>query len=385
MSIRVLQLISSGGFFGAERVMLELSKEVAASGVAVTVGVFDNSGQHHLEIERAARASGLGTRVFKCQGSIDFSTVARIGAYVRDEQIDLVHSHGYKSNAYALASTMGRGLPLVSTCHNWIDATARSRRYAWLDKIVLRRFAAVVPVSSDVEAELVRSGVRRERITKIGNGVAVAEYHYADDPALRRELGIDLKARVIGTVGRLSREKGVGDLLEAARRVIDAFAECVFLIVGDGPLAAELNARAHALGIAGRVRFAGTRRDVPRLLGLMDVFVLPSYVEGQPMALLEAMASGRPVIATGVGDVPEIVHHGESGTIVAPGEPAAMAHGILFYLKDPGEAARVAAEARREVARRYSASAMAAKYLTLYHAVTGAPVADETVARGAGA
>ena len=165
----------------------------------------------------------------------------------------------------------------------------------------------VIAVSMRMADTLRASGYRPTSVTHIHNGVdlrAVVPTRTTDD--VRRELGIDPHALVIGTAGRLSPVKGHAGLLRAARLVLERRPDARFLIVGGGPLHAELLDQAAKLGIAGACVFSGPRHDVHDLIAAMDIFVLPSLAEGIPMALLEAMALGRPVVATAVGGVPEV-------------------------------------------------------------------------------
>jgi glycosyltransferase involved in cell wall biosynthesis len=370
MSLKILQLISSAGFFGAENVLLELSSALMALGHAVTIGIFDNRHTPHLEVADRARERSLVVELFPCRGRIDVRTAGLIRSFVNEKAIDIVHSHGYKSNSYALASNIHSGVPLVSTCHNWINSSARMSWYTVIDKMVLRHFNSIVAVSSSVRDQLLKSGLPDSKVMSIENGVSVEQYRRKSDTVeVRKTLGLGLQTRVIGTVGRLSREKGHIHLLRAARTVLHSGMDCAFLIIGDGPLRAELQQQAESLGIAPHVHFAGMRYDIPRMLPSMDLFVLPSLVEGQPMALLEAMAAEVPVIATRVGDISKIIRNGESGLLVPAADENALSDGIRHYLRNPVEAKQAASSAFKEVVEHHSSAAMGEKYLALYHSL----------------
>jgi len=171
-------------------------------------------------------------------------------------------------------------------------------------------------------------------------------------------------------VGRLSEEKGHTHLLRAARDPALEGQNIVFLIVGDGPLRMRLEE------IAGRgkgpphVVFTGTRADVERLYGVMDMFVLPSLTEGLPMALLEAIASKRPVVATKVGGIPRVVEEGSSGRLVQPGDARALARAIRDILMDPEEGRRLAEKAYGTVRETFSAATMTQRYVDIYEEMT---------------
>ncbi|MFQ5736277.1 MAG: glycosyltransferase family 4 protein [Thermodesulfobacteriota bacterium] len=369
MSLKILQLISSSGFFGAENVLLELSCELKALGHSVTVGVFQNLHNPNMELRQSAREHGLDTHVFRCSGKADLGTISAIASFVRKNSFDIVHSHGYKSNIYAVLSNIRNTRPMVATCHNWIVSSGKMGMYTMLDKMFLKRFDAVVPVSANVRELLLKAGIGKDRVFLIENGINTRRFGSAGaDVALRSAL-FKGGGTVIGTVGRLTGEKGHTYLLKAARKVLDRHGDCFFLIVGEGPLRAPLEEEAERLGISERTVFAGRRSDIPALLSVMDIFVLPSLTEGQPMALLEAMAAGRPIAASSVGDIPKILKNGEIGRIVPPGDAPALADVILGYMDDRRAARRCADGALAEVARRYSSVRMAEQYLSVYESL----------------
>lgn len=369
--MNVLQLISSRGFFGAENVLIELSARLRALGDSVTVGVFSNrhtGGAGSSELAEQARASGLRAELFECKGRMDLKTVAAIRRFVKDNGVDVIHSHGYKSNIYACLANRKTKRKLVTTCHNWINADSKMSFYTWLDKSFLRRFDAVVAVSDDVSDQLLKAGIEPGKLKIIGNGIDLEKFRKPASAAntVKAELGIPANAKVIGTVGRLSPEKGFVFLLEAARDVLSKQEDCFFLFVGDGTQRQFLEEQAKRSGIEKRVIFAGKRRDIPEALSAMDIFVMSSLTEGQPMALLEAMAARKPIVATSVGDMSKILKDGEAGLIVPPSDSLGLAAGILRLLGNPANAARLSATAARTVEENYSSIRMAAEYRACY-------------------
>ncbi len=163
-------------------------------------------------------------------------------------------------------------------------------------------------------------------------------------------------------MARLDKQKDHASLLEAARLVPDA----VFVLVGDGPLREELEDRATRLGVEERVLFLGWREDIPEVLACADLFVLPSLYEGLPLALLEAMAAGLPIVATAIGGTSEAVVDGVTGLLVPPGEPRSLAAAIRRALDDEGLARRLGAASRERVRREFSAAAMARRTVSIY-------------------
>ena len=369
MALNILQLISSGGFFGAENVLLELSSELNALGQSVTIGIFNNQHNRNLDLIEMADKRKLKIQIFECRGRFDLGAVWRIASYIKQNTINIVHSHGYKSNIYSRLSTLFTNKPIVSTCHNWINSSAKMGAYAFLDKVFLRTFDAVIPVSKEVKDTLLTFGVSEQKITLIENGINFKRLQTgADKKALRRDLGIGEGSIVVGTIGRLSAEKGHRYFIEAAGMVLEKKG-CYFLIVGDGPLGDQLKEQARALNIQERVLFAGKRTEIPQFLSLMDIFVLPSLTEGRPIALLEAMAARKPIIATAVGDVPTILKNGELGLLTPKGDSRALARGILDYLNDMDTFRKRGSSAFEEVKKHYSAERMAKEYLAVYNSL----------------
>ncbi len=368
MSYRILQLISSAGFFGAENVLIELSTELQAMGISITIGIFNNQLRPDLELMKRARERSLHTHVFRCRGRFDLGTISQICKYLKSENIDIIHSHGYKSNIYALLSSWNKNMLLVSTCHNWITLSNKMIFYSYLDKIALRKFDIVIPVSNSVKKSLLSSGVSNKKISLIENGINVQRFSTCEETEnIRREIGISLTRKVIGTVGRLSEEKGHKYLLLAAQEILKVDKNCIFLIVGDGNLRCSLELEAKALGIDDNIIFLGKRSDIPLLLSIMDIFVLPSLIEGQPMALLEAMAAKKPVVATNVGDIQKILKHNYSGYLVSPCNSEAIAEGIFYYLNNFENALKNGENAFNEVINNYSSVRMAREYLYVYN------------------
>jgi glycosyltransferase involved in cell wall biosynthesis len=228
-----------------------------------------------------------------------------------------------------------------------------------------------VAVSDEVKKDMLRHKVPEEKIRVIDNGIAPERFEPPAEPIrMKKQLGFDEKTKIIGTVGSLVVEKGHIYLLEAARQILDHVQDLKFLVIGDGPLRKPLEERSEELGIRQHILFAGQRKDIPELLGVMDIFVLPSIKEGLPMALLEAMAAKRPVIATRVGAIPKVIENKDVGILVEPGDMNGLRDGLLDLIADSGKRDLFAREGFRRVCTKFSSDEMGRHYLKLYEEIT---------------
>lgn len=248
-----------------------------------------------------------------------------------------------------------------------------TRLHAWM---VNRGIATLmVAVSERVRRKAIEEeGVLPERVIVIQNGIVPpsgADFSDVERRRARQRLGVPADFSLALTVGRLTEQKGQVHLLRAVPLVLERFPNIVFLLAGDGPLRTELEGEARQLGIIDAVRFLGTRSDVPDLLRLADLFILPSVSEGMPVALLEAMMVGLPVIASQVEGVDEIVQDGQNGLTVPPADPKALSQAILRLALDAELRQRLGAQAKSFVENRFTLEAMCHRYLELFQAAMG--------------
>lgn len=247
----------------------------------------------------------------------------------------------------------------------------KRRAFGVGDRMLMEFTDRVVALSETHARHLAaHEGVAQSQIAVIENGIDLTRYsrnsEYGTSAAIRTELGIDNETSVVMMVAALRPEKAHEALLDAAAALRRH--RVLFLVVGDGARRAELEDRAQEMGIADSVRFMGARADVARLLQVADVAVLPSHdvVETLPLALLEAMASGVPVVASRVGSVPDLIQDRESGLLIGPADAVALAQGIEYILDDAARAEHMAARAEKTVRQRYSADHMVAKYADMF-------------------
>jgi len=357
----VLSLISSEGYYGAENMLVTLAQKLCQVGCRCVVAVFFDPSATQPEVAERASQRGLTVEMVKCQGKLDWSTVRQLRMLLVRHNVDIVNPHGYKADLYAYAAFRPTRKALVATVHNWPSRRLSMRAYALLDRIVLRRFDKVIGVSEVPTNILRRSRIAADKIATIPNGVDAERFDPAV-PSLRKEMAAD-GGTLVGFVGRLVPEKGGEVLLRAAQQVLVVHPRIKFVFVGEGPSRKRWEALATQLGIAKQVVFVGARDDMPGVYSSLDLVVLPSYIESMPMCLLEAMAAGKPVVATRVGAVPQLVASDQIGLLVEPGSVDALSTGIRRVLEDHELALRLGNNARQHVARNFSAQCMAKNYV----------------------
>jgi len=358
--VKILHIISSGGLYGAEAVILNMSRTLNEGPHSSVLGVFSNSANPNLQLHEVAAKQGIESHLVPCNGQIDRTVLTTIRRLAALTKADIVHAHGYKADIYCYFALRGPGTPLVSTCHTWYDNNLLVTLYGMADRRVLRNYAAVVAVSDEVRQQLLRAGVSEDKIHLIRNGIDLRPFDSAS-PSLRND-----NSPLVGLVGRLSIEKGVDIFLQAAARVLVELPSTRFVVVGEGPDRDKLESLIDELKVRQSVSMLGHRDDMPSVYASLDIMVSSSRQEGLPMAILEGMASRRPLIATRVGDVPAVVLDGRTGVLLPAGDAGLLASGILTLLRDPARRERLGTAARKLIEDEFSATRMTADYLQIY-------------------
>lgn len=306
------------------------------------------------------------------RGKYDPRTFTDLVKMARSTGADLFHCHGYGSSNFGQLAGWRLKLPVMVHAHD------EDIKYPWHQRIadvLLRRKASlVVAVSEAVKRSC--AGKRRfplEAIRVLANGIDLTLLKPEEGS---EEGGAQVAPRshggpVVGVVARLRREKGVDVFLAAVPEILRHFPESKFLVAGDGPLREELEQMAKALGVDGALHFLGFVQDVAGVLRSMHVVVVPSRTEGFPLALVEAMAMEKPIVACAVGGVKEIIRHGITGVLVPSEDPMAMAQSVCRLLSNAGEARTMARNAREE-SLRYSLESHVATLASWYRELAGA-------------
>ncbi len=372
--MNILHLISSGGMYGAERVVLDLACYSVSRGVRARVGVIESPGAEMLL--RALREKGVESELIQVGRTGLPGVVGSLRRRIREHGVELVHSHGYRSDVLAALLTLGSPVLRVATCHAWCSDSLRLHLYELIDKWTLRLFHHVVVVSPQLYDEVSRAGVERSRITLVHNGVEMDPGGAAGEGAsLRERYGVEEGNRLLLRVGRLDRNKGNEILLEAFARSFRGQGVNL-MFVGEGEDLGRLRRLAADLGVGGQVIFTGYQRNVGRFLQEADLVVISSYSEGLPLVLLEGIALGKPIVSTAVGAIGDVIEHRGEGWLVPPGDVTALAHGMRVLVSDTRLADRLGAAGQRRYLENHTVSSMGRRYHAIYRSLLqrgGAP------------
>ncbi|MFH0910970.1 MAG: glycosyltransferase family 4 protein [Planctomycetota bacterium] len=302
-----------------------------------------------------------------------FRTLKRI---LREEAPDLVHTHASKAGFLGRFAARQCGIPVVHTPHvfpmEWAHGLSKGI-YGALERLAARRTDRLV-VLNEEQAVLAREALRipEARLVLVPNGVDAARFAPPDAEArkcIRREMGLNESTRVVGTAGRLAPQKAVEDFLEVAWEVRAIYPYAIFLIAGSGSLEGALQARVREMKLVDTIRFLGEVKDPVRFYRALDVFVLTSLWEGMPYTILEAQASGLPVVATSTTGACALIEPGITGTLAPVKDVEALASAVCTYLSDPLLRSRIGQNARRQVLEHFTVEQWADSLCRVYRSL----------------
>ena len=343
--------------------------------IELSLVTFDRGGNTS-EFVTAANEQGLKVDVIPERGRFDRSIISALKTIIERSQPDIVVTHQVKSHLLMNLSRLWKKYPWVAFNHGYTTTDRKMLLYNRLDRWSLPKADYVVTVCEAFARNLVDMGVSRQRIHVQHNSIrAERRPDVKEIRALKQKLGIADNERIVLSVGRLSREKAHIDLLRAFKTLLQSHPEIKarLVILGEGPERAHLETEAGALGIAGKVIFAGQVTDVATYYAAADVLANSSHSEGSPYVLLESMSSGLPIVATAVGGVPEMVTDNESGLLVPARDPDAMAEALARVLADQSLARRLSANAEALARNRFSSQTYVQSLLDVYRQVARAP------------
>jgi len=365
VSLHIAHVLPTFGMGGQERVALDLAVGQQRRGHRVMAVSLGEGTEGPLADEFRAHGIRVETRTkWPRKAGVDLSLPPRLAALFRSERVDVVHTHNPQPLIYGAPGGKLAGAATVHTRHGENPDPPLRRLLRRLSGTLADAYVAV----SEETADLARRerDARLDKISVIRNGIDLGRFDPARPLAAeaRLELGIPEEAWVVGTIGRVVPEKHQALLIEAMRPLCAEGAHVV--VVGDGALLPALREKVAALPERASIHLLGTRRDAPRLMQAFDLFAMSSRSEGLPLVILEAMASGLPIVSTAVGGIPNVIDDGKTGLLVPADQADALTAALRRLRDDRALAGRIATAGRALALAEYSADAMVERYLAIY-------------------
>ena len=363
---RVLLFTDSFRRGGTERQFVRLVRGLDRNQYDILIACLQRRGPLLSEVE----SLGVSIVEFPINSLYNFRAAklfVQLVRFLHREHVQIVHAFDFYTSVFAVPAARIAGVPVVLASRRDL----LNLRSLWQQRVIriAGRLATGVVVNSRAAGRdlgSLKSGSRR-RIDVLPNCIDLQEFEpRLSSGEVRRELGLSARSIVIGALGNLRPEKDLETFLRAARVVLDAIPSAKFLVIGDGPAGNKLKLLAHDLHLSESVHFLGERSDVPDLLAALDILVMSSYSESLPNAVLEAMAMAKPVVATNVGGIPELVAEGETGFLVPPRNPMAIADRVLSLCRDSGRRLQMGRAARARVESNFTAQDLAARLEGIY-------------------
>ncbi len=322
--------------------------------------------------EDKLRHIGVRVKNFDLKTLVDMRIILRLVRYIKQNKIDIVETAVFPSDVYGRISARLANVPIIiSTMHRVEDHKQEAiyRALFFVDTFTMALTTKIIAVSEAVKNYLISwHKVKPDKIKVIYNGIDTPKYDVDLDikEEYRGKLNLRHSTLTVAFIGRLVELKGVNYFLEAAASVIKSCKEVQFVVAGDGPLMKRLLKQAANLGISRYVHFIGFREDIPQILSIIDILVVPSLFEGLPLTILEAMHAGKPIIATRVGGIPEAIKDRDTGILVSPRDCDALSRGILELLKDPEKRKEMGEKGKQRAMQHFDVERMVKEYTGLY-------------------
>ena len=365
MKPRLMQITHDLAIGGLQQVVVTLCRFINKEKFDVSVLCLRELGSYANEVEN------MGIKVIllpQPKKGTDYFSFLKIAKILKKEKIDIIHTHNTQP---FVEGTLGSLLaPKVKTIVHTDHARVfpDKRRYMFAEWIMSYFAWRIVGVSDHTSRNLTRyEKISPRKIITIPNGIDGSKFNTKIDKGRKiNELGLTNSHPILGLGVRLAEQKGITYLLKAMPKVIEQFPNIALVIAGEGPLEFNLKKEANILGIKRNVHFIGPRLDMPELLKLFDLYVLPSLWEGMPMVLLEAMAANCPIISTNVGGIASVIKHEKNGLLVKPKNTNEISNKIIMMLSNTDISKSYAKEARQDFMSRFTAMKMTAQYENLY-------------------
>lgn len=361
--VRVLQFITPAGFYGAERWVLALANNLNTEFVECMLAVTDEGGTQDLAMVSHWPGSDEDIVHIPMNGRFDWRVIGRLCQVIRDHGIDVVHTHGYKSDIIGWAAARKAGVPCVSTPHGFSgDVGLKMKLFIGVGSFLLRYFDAVAPLSEGLRSDMANLKVPAHRTRMIQNGVDLKEI----DERRFNKTEVGEPVFTVGFIGQMIPRKGISDLIRAFDRFHEEAHESRLILVGDGHERPELERLASSLPSCNVIEFTGFREDRLDLLQQFDVFAMTSSLEGIPRCMMEAMAVETPVVAYDIPGVDLLIENRKTGLSVPHGDEAGLSGLFQDIRTNPQAARKRAMVGKNLIDTNYSAKRMAEEYQQLF-------------------
>lgn len=372
--MKILHVVESLDVGGAEHMVVGLSRLQTANGHAVSIACLFREGQ----LARCARRAGADVVDLGKRAGLDFGAVLRLRKWLRIKNPEVLHSHNPAAHYYAVAAALGLGTRRVINTRHGMGSEGAGERRELLFRVAMRRTDCAVAVCEAARKSFVDRGyIAEDKAVTIPNGIDLNRFARGEELAKRMllaSLSVSGSPLVFGSVGRLSAVKDQVTMLRAFHKFVQQLTNvtvglgptAILVIAGNGEESGVLEHERNLLGLDESVFLLGQRDDIPHLLAGFDAFVLSSRSEGYSLALVEAAATGLPIVATDVGGNAEIVQDEVTGLLVPPGSPDAMAAAMRRLFDNANERLEMGATGRRWAQENGSIEAMYERYMALY-------------------
>ncbi len=370
MKTRILYVIENGSFGGGERAFAQVVSGIDKDRYELYAACIPQ-GLYYEKIKINARVLP-----WEIKNRFDFKKISKLREIINENNIDIVHSQGPRADFYTRLAAKSTKALIVSTVATPVEDfdvnLFKKLGYILLDRFTERYVDRFIVVSEALKRRLIDTHkISPDRVSVIYNGVEIDEYDFTNASIkIREEFGVKEGMLLAGTAGRLVYQKGLPFFIRAVKYIKDKDPEISknikYIIVGEGALRKVLEKLADDLGVSENIIFTGFRTDVKNILSAMDIFVLSSVHEGQPLVILEAMASGKPIVSTDIEGINETIDNGLTGILVSPYDHCALAEGLLNLIKDKEKAQSLASAARKAVQEKFDIKDKIKRHEDLY-------------------
>lgn len=376
--IKIAFVLTPVDFGGAEKVNLTLLKSIDRSRFDIHpillirpwenenyfISELKKNNYRYLTIPVAIKPSKIGKDYFRIIRSMNMLFII-----LRKNKYDIVHTNGYFADIIGVPISKLLGISHISTCHGFIKTDRKLSFYNALNRFTLRFATLVIAVSESIKEQLINNGLEESNISVIQNAVEISNVNESlrkDRKEKKSILDLSQDDFVVAYIGRLSEEKGIQHLIKAYSIIEKRNAYIRLIIIGDGPDKNKLIELVTKKRLTDKVSFVGFQNDIESWLAAIDIFILPSLTEGTPMALLEAMSFGLPVIASAVGGVPKVIKSMINGILVSPANPNQIADAIIKLYNNDELRLKIARKAAETIATHFSINQWITKIESVY-------------------